>query len=141
MPGMSHGQSDSNAPIPAHNMGAMDRSGGEMDHGDMQMQGGSPPPDARDPDAYSDGYVRNAGKYALPPSDALIMSDMHNFGSVNVDRLEYVRAGGEEWAAYEGEAWYGRSEEHTSELQSLMRISYAVFCLIKKNTIASGRSA
>src|SRR3546814_2685645 len=27
----------------------------------------------------------------------------------------------------------GRSEEHTSELQSLMRISYAVFCLKKKN--------
>src|SRR3546814_8729025 len=27
-----------------------------------------------------------------------------------------------------------RSEEHTSELQSLMRISYAVFCLQKKNT-------
>src|SRR3546814_5263719 len=27
-----------------------------------------------------------------------------------------------------------RSEEHTSELQSLMRISYAVFCLIKKIT-------
>src|SRR3546814_2786450 len=32
--------------------------------------------------------------------------------------------------------WPGswRSEEHTSELQSLMRISYAVFCLKKKNT-------
>src|SRR3546814_1413333 len=29
---------------------------------------------------------------------------------------------------------YERSEEHTSELQSLMRISYAVFCLKKKNT-------
>src|SRR3546814_6202888 len=28
----------------------------------------------------------------------------------------------------------GRSEEHTSELQSLMRISYAVFCLKKKHT-------
>src|SRR3546814_8875926 len=28
-----------------------------------------------------------------------------------------------------------RSEEHTSELQSLMRISYAVFCLQKKNKI------
>src|SRR3546814_5232468 len=27
---------------------------------------------------------------------------------------------------------FGRSEEHTSELQSLMRISYAVFCLKKK---------
>src|SRR3546814_2451979 len=30
--------------------------------------------------------------------------------------------------------WDGRSEEHTSELQSLMRISYAVFCLKKKKT-------
>src|SRR3546814_1504602 len=29
----------------------------------------------------------------------------------------------------------GRSEEHTSELQSLMRISYAVFCLKKQNSI------
>src|SRR3546814_7128939 len=29
---------------------------------------------------------------------------------------------------------HGRSEEHTSELQSLMRISYAVFCLKKKIT-------
>src|SRR3546814_4009898 len=28
--------------------------------------------------------------------------------------------------------WNHRSEEHTSELQSLMRISYAVFCLTKK---------
>src|SRR3546814_5564692 len=28
-----------------------------------------------------------------------------------------------------------RSEEHTSELQSLMRISYAVFCLKKKNNM------
>src|SRR3546814_1667600 len=34
------------------------------------------------------------------------------------------RQGGSEW----------RSEEHTSELQSLMRISYAVFCLKKKTT-------
>src|SRR3546814_9640012 len=29
--------------------------------------------------------------------------------------------------------YHPRSEEHTSELQSLMRISYAVFCLKKKN--------
>src|SRR3546814_4350229 len=33
-------------------------------------------------------------------------------------------------------AGHGRSEEHTSELQSLMRISYAVFCLKKKHTRA-----
>src|SRR3546814_8963423 len=32
-----------------------------------------------------------------------------------------------------------RSEEHTSELQSLMRISYAVFCLKKKKNIKSQR--
>src|SRR3546814_10464019 len=31
--------------------------------------------------------------------------------------------------------WTTRSEEHTSELQSLMRISYAVFCLKKKNEV------
>src|SRR3546814_1923091 len=31
-------------------------------------------------------------------------------------------------------SWPPRSEEHTSELQSLMRISYAVFCLKKKTT-------
>src|SRR3546814_5643133 len=34
----------------------------------------------------------------------------------------------------------GRSEEHTSELQSLMRISYAVFCLKKKNKKKKNKS-
>src|SRR3546814_3887243 len=34
-----------------------------------------------------------------------------------------------------------RSEEHTSELQSLMRISYAVFCLKKKTQIRQIRTA
>src|SRR3546814_6371657 len=33
----------------------------------------------------------------------------------------------------DGTPVHGRSEEHTSELQSLMRISYAVFCLKKQN--------
>src|SRR3546814_2147224 len=33
-----------------------------------------------------------------------------------------------------------RSEEHTSELQSLMRISYAVFCLKKKTTLSTQQS-
>src|SRR3546814_3610606 len=33
-----------------------------------------------------------------------------------------------------------RSEEHTSELQSLMRISYAVFCLKKKKSTAEQRT-
>src|SRR3546814_10250607 len=41
-----------------------------------------------------------------------------------------VIGGGRRERGREGEV---RSEEHTSELQSLMRISYAVFCLKKKN--------
>src|SRR3546814_10730028 len=44
---------------------------------------------------------------------------------------EAVRA---EAAALQGWTKAARSEEHTSELQSLMRISYAVFCLKKKKT-------
>src|SRR3546814_5600865 len=43
--------------------------------------------------------------------------------------MERGRAGGD---AQERDRGAGRSEEHTSELQSLMRISYAVFCLKKK---------
>src|SRR3546814_2923725 len=38
-----------------------------------------------------------------------------------------------EIASFLGHVEEARSEEHTSELQSLMRISYAVFCLTKKN--------
>src|SRR3546814_2252886 len=44
---------------------------------------------------------------------------------------EYFRAIGE---GQPGPYFNQRSEEHTSELQSLMRISYAVFCLKKKKT-------
>src|SRR3546814_6340149 len=42
------------------------------------------------------------------------------------------------WLAYR-EAHEARSEEHTSELQSLMRISYAVFCLKKQIRLARHR--
>src|SRR3546814_9008765 len=45
-----------------------------------------------------------------------------SFGQIDRQRGAAVHRGGE-----------ARSEEHTSELQSLMRISYAVFCLKKKN--------
>src|SRR3546814_9277417 len=50
---------------------------------------------------------------------------------------QYILSGNVSW---EPDLWgkvrrsVERSEEHTSELQSLMRISYAVFCLKKKNT-------
>src|SRR3546814_1120620 len=49
-----------------------------------------------------------------------------------------TRIGYWEWVAAKIEqAELERSEEHTSELQSLMRISYAVFCLKKKETTNS----
>src|SRR3546814_3508938 len=42
--------------------------------------------------------------------------------------------------AGQGVTLKGRSEEHTSELQSLMRISYAVFCLKKKTKITESHN-
>src|SRR3546814_4547014 len=42
------------------------------------------------------------------------------------------------WSCFRDPAADTRSEEHTSELQSLMRISYAVFCLKKKKAIIKG---
>src|SRR3546814_2985631 len=50
-------------------------------------------------------------------------------------RLE-LTVNGQVYVLESGDSYYfeSRSEEHTSELQSLMRISYAVFCLKKKKT-------
>src|SRR3546814_1778104 len=50
------------------------------------------------------------------------------------DRLDAIAKAAREdgWRDAEGQLYRPRSEEHTSELQSLMRISYAVFCLKKK---------
>src|SRR3546814_2805768 len=48
-------------------------------------------------------------------------------GSLNLTDIVRAQAGNAGFFE-----WF-RSEEHTSELQSLMRISYAVFCLKKKN--------
>src|SRR3546814_2427321 len=60
----------------------------------------------------------------------------YDFGGVRVGlELAYQRnkAKGITLKSLNGTAITARSEEHTSELQSLMRISYAVFCLKKKN--------
>ena len=79
-----------------------------MDHGSMKMQGGSAPPDARDPDAYSGGYRVGVGKYALDDSHHMMkMADQHLFGSVLVDRLEWVHGNNANATAYEMQARYG----------------------------------
>src|SRR3546814_10337364 len=55
-------------------------------------------------------------------------ADLIGFGDFRtILSRKYLRLG------IESAAPKARSEEHTSELQSLMRISYAVFCLKKKN--------
>src|SRR3546814_5017547 len=62
------------------------------------------------------------------------MRDPQQFLELPVGRIGGIGAG--ETYDVEGDRaqiGLGRSEEHTSELQSLMRISYAVFCLKKKN--------
>jgi copper resistance protein B len=78
-----------------------------MDHGDMKMQGGSAPPDARDPNAYSGGYQLGAGKYALGEHRQLHMADEHLYAAVLVDRLEWAHGSDSNAASYEAQAWFG----------------------------------
>lgn len=70
---------------------------GTMDHG--SMQGGAPPPDARDPHAYSEGY----GFGPMRPR----MGDEDRFGMLLVDRLERAAARDNAATQYEVLAGYG----------------------------------
>src|SRR3546814_2512231 len=84
----------------------------------------------------SDVVAMRGGGYALDiPPDAV---DVHRYEQAVAAARATLGAGDAADAiALLGSAdslWRGRSEEHTSELQSLMRISYAVFCLKKKKT-------
>src|SRR3546814_6650831 len=65
------------------------------------------------------------GQFLLLPEDDLTLATVLKGPLVGLDEEELFRL------AY-GRDGSLRSEEHTSELQSLMRISYAVFCLKKK---------
>src|SRR3546814_10766053 len=76
-------------------------------------------------------FVRDQNLFAVSIADgreAQITTD--GKGPVTCGTAEFVAQ--EEFGRSTG-AWWARSEDHTSELQSLMRISYAVFCLKKKN--------
>src|SRR3546814_2107999 len=61
----------------------------------------------------------------------------HFQGIIMTDRIDYQKQSPELFKKFlDFNMVFGnRSEEHTSELQSLMRISYAVFCLKKKTKI------
>src|SRR3546814_1635462 len=75
--------------------------------------------------------------YACRAADARWDSDSVSAGRVGEDPNAWVQACSpcESNQAEVQISALSRSEEHTSELQSLMRISYAVFCLKKKNII------
>src|SRR3546814_7392864 len=81
-----------------------------------------------------------SGLYAAPdepPLRGVTLSLTTNFlssgdGKLMIAKGRVERRGRSLYFA-KAEVWL-RSEEHTSELQSLMRISYAVLCLKKKNT-------
>lgn len=109
MQGMDHSQMDGMTPMQGTDQSQTQSQTQGMDHGAMRMQGGSAPPDARDPNAYSGGYQLGVGKYALGPHRSLHMADEHLFTSVLVDRLEWTHGNGSNAAAYEAQAWIGNS--------------------------------
>ncbi len=93
------------ADVSKEKMDGMDH--GTMDHGDMKMQGGSAPADARDPHASSDGYTLESMPYAQPGRRQLRLADEHSVGSLLVDRLERSNVGN--GTTYEAQAWFGRN--------------------------------
>ena len=95
---MDHGSMSGSSPEAGPDMSNMN---GGMDAGPPSMQGGSAPPDARDPNAYSDGYDFGP----IPPPR---MGDVHNFYGLLVDRLERVRTRDNGSTEYDLQAWYGR---------------------------------
>lgn len=70
---------------------------------DMNMQGGSAPPDARDPHAFSDGYTLEN----LDPSRQLKLMDENSFGMISFDQLERQDTD-TPTTTYMAHAWFGR---------------------------------
>jgi len=109
---MNHGaMPDTSAAQPNmnHDMSGSKEEMQNMDHGEINMQGGSAPADARDPHAYSGGYTLESGPYSRPGPRELRMADEHNFGALLVDRFEWVHAtGGGNATAYDIQGWFGR---------------------------------
>src|SRR3546814_1620596 len=69
-----------------------------------------------------------------PQQQAQVVADVARLDQLQLQPLRHLLD------AQAGEQRAGRSEEHTSELQSLMRISYAVFCLKKKTKTTSSKT-
>src|SRR3546814_7684882 len=79
-------------------------------------------------DLYSDRFILAAAEENRAVHDSLTYEDFCQLSYIE------LRLSGNFKSVPEVILERQRSEEHTSELQSLMRISYAVFCLKKKTT-------
>src|SRR3546814_4614983 len=78
-------------------------------------------------------------KRLAPEYNMLKRFPVHHPNLINLEDVKVIHyVGDNPWDIHQKRAEFTqlerRSEEHTSELQSLMRISYAVFCLKKKKT-------
>src|SRR3546814_5744749 len=82
-----------------------------------------------DADEIMKGYEYEKGEYVLLDQDEIDAVKLES--KKTLELTQFVDAHEIDVLYYEKPY---RSEEHTSELQSLMRISYAVFCLKKKKT-------
>src|SRR3546814_9805019 len=77
--------------------------------------------------------VPHAGRIYPPKILAAARVERSQLERLEDGWCDLLAAGATDAGATMVQALWARSEEHTSELQSLMRISYAVFCLQKKN--------
>src|SRR3546814_9221676 len=81
----------------------------------------------------TDFLLANSGSVNLTLDIRLMRRQMANIESFTGCRIV-------DWRSLPEHSVSSRSEEHTSELQSLMRISYAVFCLKKKKNKTEANS-
>jgi copper resistance protein B len=77
----------------------------------MSAQGGTPPADARDPNAYADGLTLDRGPYALPGPRQLHLDDERVFATLLLDRLEAQRTPDDTRGAYDATLRVGRDND------------------------------
>src|SRR3546814_3826975 len=98
----------------------------------LGVAGGARGVEQRDRPPFVGGIVEALGGIALG-QQRFVVERAQQLAAIRERVVDVDHQGARPGRLHEGKRLL-RSEEHTSELQSLMRISYAVFCLKKKNT-------
>src|SRR3546814_4114341 len=117
--------SDWSSDVCSSDLLAISAIAGVMNHEDC-ASGICPPPSSRAEAIHEQEVVENRRvEGALEQTVRFVVARPNDFGAASVKAWKHD-------PNCRIQIQSGRSEEHTSELQSLMRISYAVFCLKKK---------